>query len=79
MTGFRTSRLTVKWIVYIAFPIDMDPWSHPFYRQCYIRLMLASGGVPKTIGYLYGGQSSMNTPGWSPDSKRIAFVLNSKL
>jgi TolB protein len=68
-----------KWIVYIAFPIDMDPWSHPFYRQCYIRLMPSSGGVPKTIGYLYGGQGSMNTPGWSPDSKRIAFVSNSKL
>jgi TolB protein len=68
-----------KWIVYIAFPTDMDPWSHPFYRQCYIRLMPTSGGVPKTIGYLYGGQGSMNTPGWSPDSKRIAFVSNSKL
>jgi TolB protein len=68
-----------KWIVYIAFPIDMDPWSHPFYRQCYVRLMPASGGAPKTIAYLYGGQGSMNTPGWSPDSKRIAFVSNSKL
>jgi TolB protein len=68
-----------KWIVYIAFPTDMDPWSHPFYRQCYVRLMPASGGVPRTIAYLYGGQGSMNTPGWSPDSKRIAFVTNSKL
>jgi TolB protein len=68
-----------KWIVYLAFPTDMDPWSHPFYRQCYIRLMPAAGGVPKTIGYLYGGQGSMNTPGWSPDSQRIAFVTNSKL
>ncbi|HWO09196.1 MAG TPA: hypothetical protein VNN80_06940 [Polyangiaceae bacterium] len=68
-----------KWLVYIAFPTDMNPWSHPFYRQCYIRLMPTSGGVPKTIGYIYGGQGSMNTPGWSPDSKRIAFVSNSKL
>jgi TolB protein len=68
-----------KWIVFIAFPTDMDPWSHPFYRQCYIRLMPASGGAPRTIGYIYGGQGSMNTPGWSPDSKRIAFVTNSKL
>jgi len=68
-----------KWIVYIAFPTDMDPWTHPFYRQCYIRLMPTAGGVPKTIGYIYGGQGSMNTPGWSPDGKRIAFVTNSKL
>jgi Tol biopolymer transport system component len=67
-----------RWLVYIAFPADMNPWSHPFYRQCYIRLMPTAGGVPKTIGYIYGGQGSMNTPGWSPDSKRIAFVSNSK-
>lgn len=68
-----------KWIVYIAFPKTIDPWSHPFYQQCYIRLMPTAGGAPKTIGYLYGGQGTMNTPGWSPDSKRIAFVTNSKL
>jgi TolB protein len=68
-----------KWLVYIAFPADMDPWSHPFYRQCYVRLMPTSGGVPRTIAYIYGGQGSMNTPGWSPDSTRIAFVTNSKL
>jgi TolB protein len=66
-----------KWIVYIAFPTDMDPWSHPFYRQCYLRLMPASGGVAKTIAYIYGGQGSINTPSWSPDSRRIAFVTNS--
>ncbi|HKO90606.1 MAG TPA: hypothetical protein VJU61_05615 [Polyangiaceae bacterium] len=68
-----------KWLVYIAFPIDMDPWSHPFYRQCYLRLLPTSGGVPKTIAYLYGGQGSINTPSWSPDSRRIAFVSNSRL
>jgi TolB protein len=68
-----------KWLVYIAFPSDMNPWAHPFYKQCYIRLMPTAGGVPKTIGYIYGGQGSMNTPGWSPDGKRIAFVSNSRL
>ncbi|HEU4583806.1 MAG TPA: hypothetical protein VFS67_36365 [Polyangiaceae bacterium] len=68
-----------KWIVYLAFPADMDPWTHPFYRHCYIRLMPAAGGVPRNIAYIYGGQGSMNTPGWSPDSKRIAFISNSKL
>jgi Tol biopolymer transport system component len=68
-----------KWLVYIAFPKEMDPWTHPFYQHCYIRLMPTAGGVPKTIAYLYGGQGSMNTPNWSPDSKRIAFVSNSKL
>jgi dipeptidyl aminopeptidase/acylaminoacyl peptidase len=68
-----------KWLIYIAFPADMDPWTHPFYRQCYVRLMPTSGGVPRTIAYIYGGQGSMNTPCWSLDGKRIAFVTNSKL
>jgi Tol biopolymer transport system component len=39
--------------------------------------MPISGGKPKVITYLYGGQGSINTPSWSPDSKQIAFVSNS--
>ena len=65
-----------KWIVYISFPKDIDPSSHPFYQKVYLRLMPFSGGVPKTIAYIYGGQGTINVPSWSPDSKRIAFVSN---
>ncbi|HXC34900.1 MAG TPA: hypothetical protein VNV43_03445 [Candidatus Acidoferrales bacterium] len=66
-----------KWIVFISFPPDIDPESHPYYKECYIRLMSTTGGAPpKVIAYLYGGQGSMNVPSWSPDSKRIAFVSN---
>jgi TolB protein len=68
-----------QWMVYLAFPAEIDPWSHPFYQHCAIRLMPVTGGVPRTIAYVYAGQGSMNTPGWSPDSKRIAFVSNSRL
>ncbi len=65
-----------KWIVYISFPKEIDPSDHPFYQRVYIRLMPASGGVPKTIAYVYGGQGTINVPSWSPDSRRIAFVSN---
>ncbi len=65
-----------KWIVYIAFPKDIDPITHPFYQEIYIKLMPVSGGVPKIIAYLYGGQGSMNVPSCSPDSKKIAFISN---
>ena len=65
-----------KWIVYISFPKEMDPTTHPFYQKVYLRLMPASGGVPKTIAYIYGGQGTINVPSWSPDSKKIAFVSN---
>ena len=68
-----------KWIVYIAFPKEIDPTDHPFYKKVYLKLMPASGGVPKTIAYLYGGQGTINVPSWSPDSKRIAFVSNTQL
>lgn len=67
-----------KWIVYLSFPKDIDPTDHPFYKRVYLRLMPAAGGVPKTIAYIYGGQGTINVPSWSPDSKRIAFVSNSK-
>ncbi|MCZ6671298.1 MAG: biopolymer transporter TolR [Verrucomicrobia bacterium] len=65
-----------KWIVYIAFPEDMDPTSHPFYKRVNLKLMPTSGGFPKTIAHLYGGQGTINVPSWSPDSRYIAFVSN---
>ncbi|HEU5168092.1 MAG TPA: biopolymer transporter TolR [Chitinophagaceae bacterium] len=68
-----------KWIVYISFPKEIDPADHPFYKKVYLRLMPSSGGVPKTIAYVYGGQGTINTPSWSPDSKKIAFVSNTQL
>jgi TolB protein len=68
-----------KWIVFISFPPDIDPESHPYYKECYIRLMPIGGGTPKVIAYIYGGQGSMNVPSWSPDSKKIAFVSNSSV
>lgn len=68
-----------KWLVYLSFPKDMDPFSHPFYKKVYIRLMPASGGVPQNIAYVYGGQGTINVPSWSPDSKKIAFISNSKI
>lgn len=66
-----------KWIVYISFPPDIPVNSHPSYKRVTLKLMPASGGAPRTIAYLYGGQGTVNVPSWSPDSKSIAFVSNS--
>ena len=68
-----------KQIVFISFPKEIDPTQHPFYQKVYLRLMPASGGIPKTIAYIYGGQGTINVPSWSPDSKRLAFVSNTKM
>ena len=66
-----------KWIVIISFPPDIDPNSHPSYKRVTLRIMPVSGGEPKVIAYLYGGQGTINVPSWSPDSRQVAFVSNS--
>jgi WD40 repeat protein len=66
-----------KWIAFISFPPDIDVNSHPSYKRCMLRLMPVTGGGSRVIAYLYGGQGTINTPSWSPDSKSIAFVSNS--
>ena len=70
-----------KWFVYLTFLKEETPAGiHPPYKHVYIRLLPIDGkGEPKVLAYLYGGQGSMNTPSWSPDSKRIAFVSNSDM
>ena len=67
-----------KWLVMISFPITVNAADHPVYKRVMLRLMPVSGGAPRVIAYLYGGQGTINTPSWSPDSKRIAFVSNSR-
>jgi len=66
-----------KSILFISFlKEEVGPSDHPFYKHVYIRIMPIDGGQPKVIAYLYGGQGTINTPSWSPDSKRVALVSN---
>jgi TolB protein len=66
-----------KWMTILSFPTTVAPADHPFYKRVMLRLMPVGGGAPKVIAHLYGGQGTINTPSWSPDSKHIAFVSNS--
>ncbi len=68
-----------KWIVFLSFTPTIDVDAHPAYKQVMLQLMPVTGGAPRVIAYLYGGQGSINVPSWSPDSKHIAFVSNSGL
>ena len=66
-----------KWIVFLSFlKEEVESGDHPFYKHVYLRLLPIEGGTPKVIAYLYGGQGTINTPSWSPDSKKVAFVSN---
>ncbi|RYE36313.1 MAG: biopolymer transporter TolR [Sphingobacteriaceae bacterium] len=68
-----------KSMVFLSFlKTEVEPGIHPPYKHVYIRMLPISGeGAPKVLAYFYGGQGSINTPSWSPDSKRIAFISNS--
>jgi TolB protein len=67
-----------KWIAFLSYPTTVDPAAHPFYKRVMLRLMPVNGTAsPRVIAYLFGGQGTINTPSWSPDSKQIAFVSNS--
>lgn len=65
-------------LVFISYSNEIDAEDHPFYKRVYIRTMPADGGKAQICAYVYGGQGSMNVFNWSPDSKKIAFVSNSK-
>jgi Tol biopolymer transport system component len=66
-----------KLIVFLSYPPDTDPNSHPSYKRVMLRTIPVNIGEPKIIAYLYGGQGTINVPSWSPDSKQVAFVSNS--
>lgn len=53
---------------------DVEPGEHLPNKHVELRLMPASGGKPRTVAKLFGGQGTINVNSWAPDSKRIAFV-----
>ena len=64
-----------RWVVFIAYLEDQGE-AHPFGRQVKLRLMDArDGSVRDLTAPFFGGQGSLNVPSWSPDSRRVAFVI----
>jgi hypothetical protein len=61
-----------KWLVFLSF--DKAVKGHPANQNVTLRSMPLSGGKPKVIATLFGGQGTINVPSWSPDSREIAFV-----
>jgi Tol biopolymer transport system component len=64
-----------KQVIFIAYTKgDLKPNEHLPNKNVELRLMPATGGEPRTVAKLFGGQGTINVNSWSPDSKRIAFV-----
>jgi Tol biopolymer transport system component len=47
---------------------------HPRDKEVELRLLPATGGKPKLLVALFGGQGSINVPCWSPDSTHFAYM-----
>ena len=53
---------------------DLEPGQHLPNKNVELRIMPATGGKPKTLVKLFGGQGTINVNSWAPDSRRVAFV-----
>lgn len=64
-----------RWLVYLAYLEDQGE-AHPFGKQVRLRLMdLRDHSVRDLTAPFFGGQGTINVPSWSPDSRRVAFVV----
>jgi Tol biopolymer transport system component len=66
-----------KNIVFVSFDKNSPPGKHDADKNVVLRLLPVDappGTKAKILATLYGGQGTINTPSWSPDSKRFAFV-----
>ena len=61
-----------KWLVFLSY--DKTVTGHPADKDVVLRIMPLSGGTPRALATLFGGQGTINVPSWSPDSKYVAFV-----
>ena len=68
-----------KRILFLSYMPDIDSGEHPFYKHVYLRIMSLGCHKPEIIAYVYGGQGTINVPSWSPDSRYVAFISNSKI
>jgi Tol biopolymer transport system component len=63
-----------KWIAYIAYTSD-EKQTHPFGKNVKLRLMdVKTKDIRDITPVFFGGAGTINTPSWSPDSKKVAFV-----
>lgn len=61
-----------KLLVYLSYP--PGTLGHPGRVHVELRVIASSGGAPKAVIPLFGGQGSINSNSWSPDSASFAYV-----
>lgn len=61
-----------RWLVWLSYAADVA--GHPPNKDVSLRIMPLTGGTPRVLTTLFGGQGTINVPSWSPDSRSVAFV-----
>ena len=59
-------------VLYLAYPPGTE--GHPRDLDVELRLIPASGGKPRTLAEIFGGQGSINVPCWNRDGSAFAYV-----
>ena len=71
-----------KQVIYITYHVgDLEPGQQLANYNVELWVIPAAGGQPKRVAELFGGQGTINTNSWAPDSRHVAFVsyrLNEK-
>ena len=64
-----------KQVIYITyFKGDLEPGQHLANKNVELWLIPAFGGEPRRVAELFGGQGTINTNSWAPDSRHVAFI-----
>jgi Tol biopolymer transport system component len=66
-----------QWLIFLSY--DGGVQGHPPDKEVALRLLPLSGGEPRVLLRLFGGQGTINVPSWSPDSRELAFVSYRRL
>jgi hypothetical protein len=61
-----------KKLLFLSYSPDVK--GHPENQLVSLRVLTFSTNKIDTLANLFGGQGTINTPCWSPDSKKIAFI-----
>jgi Tol biopolymer transport system component len=64
-----------KQVIYITYHVgDLEPGEHLAGKNVELWMMPSEGGTPRLMVQLFGGQGTINTNSWAPDSRHVAFV-----
>jgi TolB protein len=68
-----------QWLLILSYAKGEATSGHPMDKDVVLRLMSLSDGKMRDLVHLTGGQGTVDSPCWSPDSKQIAFVSYQEL